>query len=266
MLIKSTVQSCIQQLVQVDGLKTCHLYAQFWPKEHQSVLDQLQEHPELQYRYLQGLVDSFSPSEEPMSIPAHLVPFFDQYIRLKCSLDPDNVTLYLTRVHQHFTSLPFSLDSVLELCKQAKIRDAQIWILEKSGNYAGALDLLLADLSLYTSVQDHLPSSDQSLAVTNAQDADQTASSTQQNSELTNQTTPHKTTQDLSRVTDQTTPHKTTQDLSRVTYQTTPHKTTQELLDLAHQAISTCIKAGHFLDKQDLVQLWLTLIRILNHY
>jgi hypothetical protein len=59
-----------------------------------------------------------------------------QYIELLCQYEPKRVYHYVS------TKQNYSLDLVLNLCKKYKIHDATAYILERTGDLKGALDLL----------------------------------------------------------------------------------------------------------------------------
>jgi hypothetical protein len=67
------------------------------------------------------------------------------YIKLMCQYDPDLVYNYLV------TQDNYPLDSCLKYCKQAGIVNATTYLLERTGDVAGALSLLLKVCCFYLS-------------------------------------------------------------------------------------------------------------------
>jgi hypothetical protein len=59
------------------------------------------------------------------------------YIKLMCKFAPESVYKYLAS-HDDYP-----LDSCLKLCKEANITDATAYLLERTGDLGGALDVFL---------------------------------------------------------------------------------------------------------------------------
>jgi hypothetical protein len=61
----------------------------------------------------------------------------ETYIRLLCRFSPRDVYHHLTLHHD------FNLELVLKVCKEYQINDASAYLLERTGDTQGALDLTL---------------------------------------------------------------------------------------------------------------------------
>lgn len=66
-----------------------------------------------------------------------MIETFERYIELMCQLEPNHVYQYLP------TTDNYRLDRVLALCEKYQVTDATAWILERMGDIAGALKLIL---------------------------------------------------------------------------------------------------------------------------
>ena len=74
----------------------------------------------------------------------------EQYVRLLCQFDPQAVLPHLT------SHMDYSIEAVLRLCQERGIDDASAYLLERTGDVSGALELMLrsvdkhvADLRVY---------------------------------------------------------------------------------------------------------------------
>jgi len=114
----------------------------------------LEKLPNLQYAYLQGIMGlgattkdkkTANPdaSEEPNKVQI-TSDMQELYIKLLCQYDPAAVYQYL------FNHDDYRLDYCLQVCKNSGIVDATAYLLERTGDVAGALQLIL------TTVDDRL--------------------------------------------------------------------------------------------------------------
>jgi len=90
--------------------------------------DDLNDFPELQYRFMKRTMFEGGGDSK------HLLLFIDEM----CQFEPQLVASFL---YDNEGSYP--LDDVLELCQRRYVYDASAYLLERTGDIAGALDLLL---------------------------------------------------------------------------------------------------------------------------
>ncbi|KAL2915668.1 hypothetical protein HK105_204853 [Polyrhizophydium stewartii] len=181
--VKQSIMDYLEPLAELDGPATASLIADFWPSEHDNVMDMLSHTPRLVYAYLKGLVApaQFTPeqravvlpsaalvidiTEQPASKPARPLSmvsttgrkpaqqhptqpaeYFDRFIRLMCRFDPAQVHPYLVWLGDTYEGFPYTVATVIDVVREHEITDAAAWILERTGDFAGALQVLIASL------------------------------------------------------------------------------------------------------------------------
>jgi hypothetical protein len=162
--VQSTTISCLKRLVEVDINATSQLLTTWFGAQHNAILEQLQPHPDLQYMYLKALLQGSASSAAaaaaaPLEIdasgvvapavaaaagaaraaalPANLV---EDFISLMCQHEPSAVKPFLE------ANDAYRIDSALRACEKYKVTDAVVFLLERTGDVARALTLLLEQL------------------------------------------------------------------------------------------------------------------------
>eukprot|EP00842_Homolaphlyctis_polyrhiza_P002032 jgi/Hompol1/282/HPOL_000397-RA len=179
--VKRSVLDYIHPLTELDGVATARLISSYWPTEHDHILELLADSPWLVYMYLKGLISSdvhvsnsvsvvvppptlvvtsqrsasLSPtrskrhSAQPASSPSLSYPtaYFDRFIELMAEYDPAKVYPYLVWLNETMQNgFPYTVEHVIVVLRQHNIADATAWILERTGDYPGALATLLANM------------------------------------------------------------------------------------------------------------------------
>ncbi|KAI8904833.1 Golgi CORVET complex core vacuolar protein 8-domain-containing protein [Gorgonomyces haynaldii] len=129
-LVKTTVERNLALIVSIDGTKTSDLYHRFWPQDHMRVLEKMEDQ-RLQLKYLTGLLQEDCPQD-----------LYDLYLQLLCKFQPQDVKPWLLKQEQR-QSIPYNVQKTIQLCQEHDILDALIWLMERTGDYEGALDRLL---------------------------------------------------------------------------------------------------------------------------
>ncbi|KAI8929007.1 Golgi CORVET complex core vacuolar protein 8-domain-containing protein [Entophlyctis helioformis] len=93
-----------------------------------------------------------SSSRQPQSSPSLPLPvyppgFYNTYIRLMCQLDAAQVYPYLIWLSDTFEALPFDIETVIQTVRSSHVTDATAWMLERTGDFTGALSAILGELS-----------------------------------------------------------------------------------------------------------------------
>lgn len=127
----------------IDSQATSELILSSFTHHHVTLLDRLQNHPPLLYQYLHAIIIAQrKPGQENEKGSLCLSPkLHEKYFTLMCKYSPESVLEYL----QSSDSL-VSLDQCLSLCKSHNLTDATVYLLERTGDLSGALDLILRDL------------------------------------------------------------------------------------------------------------------------
>ncbi len=136
MMVKSSTISSLPQLIRIDSGATSKLITQSFQNDHNRLLKELGNYPELQYFYLSSILGKEN-NEQVTSGGHDTAETQEIYIKLMCRFAPDKVYNYLLSQDN------YPLDSCLQYCKQAGIVDATTYLLERTGDVAGALSVLL---------------------------------------------------------------------------------------------------------------------------
>jgi len=109
----------------------------------------LNEFPSLQFLYLKKVMLSFIPdAESEITTPSWVstsyhagekeISWIERFVDLLCTYEPTQVLKYLTD-----RDGLFPVDEVLEICKRHKVFDAVAFLLERTGDIPGALEVIL---------------------------------------------------------------------------------------------------------------------------
>ncbi|CAG9310317.1 unnamed protein product [Blepharisma stoltei] len=127
--IKAMVMDYLNLLVDIDSDRTAKIVRDWFHNEHSSIIDKLDNAPQLQMKYLGELIkNSSSDIDENLIL---------RYIRLLCINSPGQVLDFLKSRDD------YSLDECLEICKKYQINNATAYIYERLGSIKDALDLML---------------------------------------------------------------------------------------------------------------------------
>jgi len=142
--VKSATITHLRELLIIDSLAASRLIIQLFAGEHERILNELSTYPELQYVFL-GSIMSKGPRQEMTELleqsGVRITPAMHElYVKLMIQFSPETVYSYLVS-HDSYP-----LDSCLRLCQQAKLTEATMYLLERTGDVAGALALVSKDL------------------------------------------------------------------------------------------------------------------------
>jgi hypothetical protein len=150
-IVKNTTLANIQELILIDSVQTSSLVIQCFNEQHATVLKALEAFPQVQYNYLKAILSnkeksnnnnntSNATSNESAMYSNNAAITSDVlvlYIKLLAKYNPENVYFYLVS-HDNYP-----LDSCLKICQDAKLTEATIYLLERTGDVSGALALQL---------------------------------------------------------------------------------------------------------------------------
>ncbi|CAL1150277.1 unnamed protein product [Cladocopium goreaui] len=136
-LIEATLHR-LQALVEVDNelcsLMLCEQFANV--PDHSTVLDSLKPYPQMEMRYLEALLLRWTGAADRQAFfNMHVV----RYIDLLCQHCPSAVLPFILENE----ALP--LRECLELCGRYRVTDASVHLLERTGDFASVLQLMLSD-------------------------------------------------------------------------------------------------------------------------
>jgi Golgi CORVET complex core vacuolar protein 8/WD domain, G-beta repeat len=156
--IKNAVLSRIPKLVQVDSDRTARLVIDCFPGDNTRVVNALERHPELQFHYLKSILFAGGSATSSNGTSSHGsnggatsgsndadasssvllgTAVHERFITLLCKFSPADVYAHLNTHHD------YDIDRILALCQKYEINDAAAYLLERTGNVHGAMQLVL---------------------------------------------------------------------------------------------------------------------------
>ncbi|CAG9333651.1 unnamed protein product [Blepharisma stoltei] len=128
---KSAIFDNLYRLVQIDSPKTVKLTRELFQYEEIKLIQNLQKFPELQLKYLDGLVKLCQKEDLD---PTHILK---KYIYLMCKYRPEEVLLALKSRND------YPIDECLEICREFNVLDASAYLYEELGAIRESFDILL---------------------------------------------------------------------------------------------------------------------------
>lgn len=137
--IKNVTLDNLTNLVSIDSEKTSSLIIEYFTQEHSNVWQKLRKIPKLQYEYLKTILSSNQSMDELINRKGITISseMHECYIKLMCQFNPKAVYPYLLE-HTNYR-----LDYCLSVCQHYDILDASTYLLERTGDVAGALSMIL---------------------------------------------------------------------------------------------------------------------------
>jgi hypothetical protein len=141
--MKSCIMVQLAVLVELDHVATMKMVAQLFSEDYQRVLTALSDTPGQQYELLSAMVatlhdtdgDSFGITPFPLDATD-----LQLYVQLMARFEPSAVYKYLS------THSDYPLDECVQICRENNITDAEAYLLERTGDISGALDLILQSI------------------------------------------------------------------------------------------------------------------------
>ncbi|GLH03603.1 Vacuolar protein sorting-associated protein 8 homolog [Gryllus bimaculatus] len=143
--IESQVVENIKELLDIDAVRTGQIVTLHLSQLLPSIIDKLQSEPPILFQFLQGLFDyrdshsTVGHMKEDLELDPHLV---EQYIELLCQYNPDKVYSFLV------SNEGYRLDQALQIVKKHNSIENTAYLLEKTGDFQSALNLLLTKLDV----------------------------------------------------------------------------------------------------------------------
>ena len=178
--LRKAILARLPDLVRTDPVLTAKIIVQHFSKDNDRVIAALDAHPALQFAYLRAIMagaphgaDGTAPSSTASSVPqspqggsvflstggfgsalaetsessmsdlleraglTFSTAMHEAYVRLLCQFDQQAVLPHLTLYHD------YNIEAVLRLVQENGIDDASAYLLERTGDVLGALELML---------------------------------------------------------------------------------------------------------------------------
>nr|CAD7195543.1 unnamed protein product [Timema douglasi] len=136
--VETQIVDKIGDLLDVDCIKTGHVICLHLPHLVPVIVSKLQAQPNVLFQFLKGIFHyRESSSKEEMPVEPQLV---EQYIDLMCMFAPESVLGFVS------TNEEYRLDQTTAIMKRHGLSEPTAFLLEKAGDFQGALYLLLGSL------------------------------------------------------------------------------------------------------------------------
>jgi len=154
--VHDVIRQHAEELVELDPIKAAQTLNAYAPELHRFILDALDEGSELQYKYLQALLEPedlvLKPSEGSLDRD-----FIELYVQLMCQYHPGHVSDYVGLVQA--TNL--RLDKLLPTMEESGVIDAAVILMAREGQVQDAMNRLTRHLqTLESALQGILSGSD----------------------------------------------------------------------------------------------------------
>ncbi|KAJ8866328.1 hypothetical protein PR048_032171 [Dryococelus australis] len=136
--IEAQILDSIAELLDVDPGRTGQVVCSHLPHLVPAIVEQLRDQRELLFRFLQAVFHyRESHNRDDLPLEPHLV---ELYISLLCEHAPNQVLTFLS------ASDSYRLDNAISIVKSCGHAEATAYLLERAGDFRGALTLLLEKL------------------------------------------------------------------------------------------------------------------------
>ncbi|KAI8612899.1 hypothetical protein BC830DRAFT_1134642 [Chytriomyces sp. MP71] len=178
--LKQHILDSLVLLIEVDGMQTATLVCTVFPSENDDVIRRLEYEPRAQYLYLKGLLGYEAQQAETalivastrdggvnrrrsmarlrskasqvniqggaLSSPRFNVHICNLFLRLMIQFESASVLPFLIGTADTTPENPYEFETVLQYCLDAHLKEPALWMLERAGQVARALDIILKSL------------------------------------------------------------------------------------------------------------------------
>lgn len=139
--VYDVIETHADELVNINPTRAAETIDLYAPSLHETLLDSIEDDPEVQYVYLHTLLDP-SAKEANVSNSEFRVDFTERYVQLMCRFDPSNVAQYVESVQ----TSDLRLDEVLPYMEESGVVDAAVILMSRDGQIREAMDRLIKHL------------------------------------------------------------------------------------------------------------------------
>eukprot|EP00698_Gefionella_okellyi_P019588 TRINITY_DN6022_c0_g1_i1.p1 TRINITY_DN6022_c0_g1~~TRINITY_DN6022_c0_g1_i1.p1 ORF type:complete len:1522 (-),score=360.42 TRINITY_DN6022_c0_g1_i1:629-5194(-) len=157
-VVRSATIGHLKDLIQIDSAATSRMILEQFVTDHARVIEELAPLPHMQFMYLRPIMEASIQKQQSViavedtndaaaqrraEMRAEISQSQDMqelYVKLLCEYKRDRVAPFLM-THENYR-----LEPTLRLCQENEIRDAVAYLLERTGDFVGAMTLTLQDL------------------------------------------------------------------------------------------------------------------------
>ncbi|KAJ3195438.1 Vacuolar protein sorting-associated protein 8 [Irineochytrium annulatum] len=147
--VKDSFMRNLRELVEIDPRETAVLVMGVFPGENMEVIAALEATPTHLFLYLGGLLEEpRDPRKKNVATYSPVLakrlpgPLIQRYIEMLCDFEPARVHSYLVSLGEQFDREPYNVEEVLAICRRKDIVPAALWLLERTGSYSAAVDMV----------------------------------------------------------------------------------------------------------------------------
>jgi len=142
--LRNALRAKLPHLIQLDVIKSALMIADLYMDQLEEAIDSLSSEEPMQYNFFQAVFSGELAKVDTLSsntIKERFTPQHQKaYLVLMVKFDPCMIYHFLT------SSDDYDIEFCLKLCQDNEIADASAYLLERSGNIPGALQLILQTL------------------------------------------------------------------------------------------------------------------------
>ncbi|ODA76098.1 hypothetical protein RJ55_08381 [Drechmeria coniospora] len=133
------VEEHARDLLQLSPKRAAATLASQDTAVHRHAIESAHDRPDLQYSYLNSLLEPERPTEREDNLDQDLV---ERYVQLMCKFDPHHVSDYVGAVQ----SIDLRLENLLPTMEATGVVDAAVVLMARGGQVANAMDRLIRHL------------------------------------------------------------------------------------------------------------------------
>ncbi|KAK2598567.1 hypothetical protein N8I77_011969 [Diaporthe amygdali] len=140
--VHQVIRDNSRDLVELDPSRAAKVAETYAPELHRHILDSSTDEPELQYSYLNAILEPAVERSEDFK-PSAERDLIEQYVQLMCRYEPTHVSDYVGIVQ----STNLRLDKLLPTMEETGVIDAAVVLMAREGQTHEAMDRLVKQLN-----------------------------------------------------------------------------------------------------------------------
>lgn len=141
--VHEVLESHASELVHLDPARAAPIIDAYAPSLHQTMLDSVEDDPEVQYQYLHAIFEPATKDSNELKHGSGTISVFtERYVQLMCKFDSPHVAGYVESVQ----ASDLRLDKILPYMEESGVIDAAVILMSREGQIREAMDRLILHL------------------------------------------------------------------------------------------------------------------------
>ncbi|RDW73235.1 hypothetical protein BP6252_07142 [Coleophoma cylindrospora] len=136
--VQDVIGKHARDLALLDAVKAAQTIESYAPLLHEKLLSSLEDHSDVQYKYLQTILEPCNEDSETAKTSMN-GGFVEMYVQLMCKFDPSHVAEYV----EVAKASDLRLDKVLPYMEERGVVDAAVILMAREGQIRQAMDRLV---------------------------------------------------------------------------------------------------------------------------